>query len=131
VTLDDLLGTWDISMHHVQMKEAVSGQQRYERVLDGAFVMLDWRFDHPDFPDALALLQDGALHYFDVRGVSRTFELTLTGSGWTLLRKDADFWQRSAVDLVGPREMTGTGENSYDEGVTWEHDFDISYTRVS
>ena len=131
MTLDELLGTWDISMRHVQMREAVLGLQRYERVLDGAFVMLDWTFDHPDFPDALALLQDGALHYFDVRGVSRTFELVFKDSGWTLLRKDPDFWQRCAVALVGPREMKGTGENSHDQGATWEHDFDITYTRIS
>jgi hypothetical protein len=131
VTLDELVGSWHISMRHVQLGQPVSGQQRYERVLDGAFVMLDWTFDHPDFPDALALLQDEALHYFDVRGVSRTFALEFTTRGWTLLRKDRDFWQRCAVTRVSPREMTGTGENSHDVGLTWEHDFDITYTRLS
>jgi hypothetical protein len=130
VTLDDLLGSWRISMRHVQRDEAVSGHQRYERVLGGAFVLLDWTYDDPDFPDALALLQDGTMQYFDVRGVHRTFDLAFTDSGWTSLRKAADFWQRSAVSRVGPREMTGTGENSHDEGVTWVHDFDITYTRV-
>ena len=130
VTLDELLGSWGISMRHVQMDGVVLGHQRYERVLGGAFVMLDWTYDHPDFPDALALLEEGALHYFDARGVRRTFLLTFTSSGWTLLRKDADFWQRCAVVLHSPREMTGTGESSYDGGATWEHDYDISCTRV-
>jgi len=131
VTLDDLLGSWDISMHHVTMSGVVSGRQRYERVLDGAFVRLDWTYDSPDFPDALALLQDGALHYFDVRGVSRTYELTFTRSGWTVFRRGSDFWQRCAVQGSGPDRMTGTGENSHDEGATWEHDFDITYTRIA
>jgi hypothetical protein len=93
--------------------------------------MLDWTYDHPDFPNALALLHADALHYFDTRGVTRTFALTFSTSGWTLLRQDPDFWQRCAVTRVGPGAMTGTGENSHDGGVTWEHDFDITYTRVS
>lgn len=130
VTLDDLLGSWTISMRHVQMADAVAGRQRYERVLDGAFVMLDWTFEHPDFPNALALLQDGALHYFDVRGVTRTFDLAFTTAGCTMIRKDPDFWQRCSVAQAGPHRMTGTGENSHDEGATWVHDFAITYDRV-
>ena len=117
-------------MRHVQVDEAVLGRQRYERVLDGAYVLLEWTVDHPDFPDSLALLQDGALHSFDVRGVHRTFELTFTSSGWAQVRKDPDFWQRCAVRVVSQHEMTGTGENSHDEGLTWEHDFEITCTRL-
>ena len=43
-------------MHNPAMSEPVTGRQRYERVLEGAFVLQQWRYDHPDFPDAMALL---------------------------------------------------------------------------
>ena len=59
-------------------------------VLDDAIVTPDWTFDHLHLPDVLDLLQDGALFSFGVRGVNRTFRLTDTDVGWTLLRNDED-----------------------------------------
>ena len=73
--LDRLLGTWEFTMHHSAMSEPVTGRQRYERALDGAFVLQHWTSYHPDFPDAMALLSDDRYHYFDVRGITRVFEL--------------------------------------------------------
>jgi hypothetical protein len=37
--LDRLIGTWEFTMHHAEMAEPIAGRQRYERVLDGAFVL--------------------------------------------------------------------------------------------
>ena len=130
MSLDRLLGTWDTSMQHVAMAEPVAGRQRYERVLDGAFVLLHATYEHPEFPDAMALHDESSCHYFDVRGVTRLFELTVDDSGWTMVRRDTDFWQRSSTRFVGPDAMHGTGENSHDGGVTWEHDYAMTYTRV-
>ena len=130
MSLDRLLGTWDFTMTHSALPEPVSGLQRYERVLDGAFVMLHWTYHHPDFPDAIALLDDRTYHYFDVRGVTRVFELTIDDSGWAMIRRDKDFWQRSAGRFRGTDAIDGTGENSFDAGVTWQHDFSMSYARI-
>ena len=80
--LDRLLGTWEFTMHHSAMSEPVTGRHRYERVLDGAFVLQHWTYDHPDFPDAMALLSDDRYHYFDVRGITRVFELKVDDAGW-------------------------------------------------
>lgn len=129
--LDALLGTWAITMHHSQMTEPVQGQQRFERVLDDAFFLLHWTYEHPDFPDALAVLDDTSMHYFDVRGVTRTFDLTIDDAKWTIVRRDSDFWQRATTRLVGPDAMHGVGENSHDQGHTWEHDFALDYRRLA
>jgi len=67
--LDRPLGTWEREMHHSATSEPVTGRQRYERGLDGAFVLQRWAYSHPDFPDARALLSDARYHYFDVRGI--------------------------------------------------------------
>jgi len=128
--LDRLLGTWTISMRHVAMPAPVSGQQGYRRVLGGAFVLLEWTYEHPEFPDALAMLDGTTCHYFDVRGITRTFDLNVSDAGWTMIRRDTDFWQRSAARFVGPDTMEGSGENSHDGGLTWQHDFSMSYARV-
>lgn len=130
MSLDRLLGTWEITLHHAAVPEAVRGLQRYERVLDGAFVQLQWTYDHPQFPDAIAMLDESTCHSFDVRGVIRVFDLEVGDSGWTMIRRDPDFWQRSAAAFRGPDAMDGSGENSHDGGVTWQHDFSITYVRV-
>jgi hypothetical protein len=130
MALDRLLGTWQFTMHHVAMPEPVTGRQRYGRVLDGAFVMLHWTYEHPDFPDAIALLDERSYHYFDVRGIARVFHLSVDEDGWSMIRRDADFWQRSAARFRGTDAVEGNGENSHDSGATWEHDYTITCARV-
>lgn len=130
MSLDRLFGTWDISMQHVALPEPVVGRQRYESVLGGAFVMLHWTYDHQDFPDSIALLEQSAFHYFDVRGISRVFDLKVDEQGWSMIRRDPDFWQRSSARFLGEQAMEGTGENSHDGGLTWEHDFAMTWVRA-
>jgi hypothetical protein len=130
MSLDRLLGTWDITMHHRAMAEPVSGRQRYERVLDGAYVLLNWSYDHPDFPDAMALLSDDAMHYFDVRGVTRVFDLQLDPDGWSMVRIDPEFSQRYTARYAGPDAIETNGEYSDDRGATWQHDFTMNSIRV-
>jgi hypothetical protein len=130
MSLDRLLGTWDITMQHSAMADPVTGRQRYERVLDGAFVRLDWTYDHPDFPDALAVLSDSEMHYFDVRGVTRVFELSFTDDGWSTVRVVAGFSQRATARFVGADALETVGEYSEDQGATWQHDYTMSSVRV-
>jgi hypothetical protein len=127
--LDRLLGTWEFTMHHSAMSEAVTGRQRYEQVLDGAFVLQRWTYDHPEFPDAMALLSDKRYHYFDVRGIVREFSVEVDDAGWSMIRLDHDFSQRYTARFRDPHGMESTGEVSYDRGVTWQPDFTMTYQR--
>jgi hypothetical protein len=129
--VDRLLGTWEVTMHHSAMSEPVTGRQRYERVLDGAFVLQQWTYDHPGFPDAMALLSEERYHYFDVRGITRVFDLDFDDSGWSMVRLDEDFSQRQTARFRGPDVMESTGEISHDVGVTWQPDFEMTYRRVA
>ena len=128
--LDRLLGTWGITMHHSAMSEPITGRQRYERVLDGAFVLQRWTYDHPDFPDAMALLSNDRYHYFDVRGITRVFDFEVDEAGWSMIRLDEDFSQRSTARFHGPDAVESTGEVSHDNGVTWQPDCTMPYRRV-
>jgi hypothetical protein len=129
--LHRLLGTWEFTMHHTAMSEPITGRQRYERVLDGAFVLQQWTYDHPDFPDAMALLSEDRYHYFDVRGITRVFDLDFDDSGWSMIRLDEDFSQRHTARFRGPDVIESTGEMSHDTGVTWQPEFEMSYQRVT
>jgi hypothetical protein len=129
--LDRLLGTWKVTMHHSAMSEPITGRQRYERVLDGAFVLQQWTYDHPDFPDAMALLSEDRYHYFDVRGITRVFDLDFDEGGWSMIHLEEDFSQRHTARFRGPDAIESTGEMSYDTGVTWQPLFEMSYQRVT
>ena len=118
-------------MHHSALTEPVTGHQRYERVLDGAFVLQHWTYEHLDFPDAMALLSEGRYYYFDVRGIVRIFDLDIDDTGWSMIHLDEDFSQRSTARFQGPDTMEGTGEASRDAGITWLPDFTITYRRVT
>ena len=128
--LDRLLGTWTFTMHHVDMPEPVTGRQRYERVLDGAFVLLHWTYDHPDFPDAMVLLSEDRYHYFDVRGVTRLFTFSIDDAGWSTIHLGREMSQRTTVRFSGADAMDGAGEMSHDNGTTWESDFTMTSRRV-
>jgi hypothetical protein len=130
MSLDRLLGTWDFTMHHSVMVESVTGRQRYERVLDGAYVLLTWTYDHPDFPDAMAMLSPENMYYFDVRGVTRVFDLQIDEGGWSTVRLDAEFSQRNNARFDGPDAIDTAGEYSSDRGASWQHDFTMRSIRT-
>jgi hypothetical protein len=129
--LDRLLGTWEVTMHHSAMSEPVTGRQRYERVLEGSFVLQQWTYDHPDFPNAMALLSEDRYHYFDVRGITRVFDFEVDDAGWSMIHLDEVFSQRQTARFRGPDVMVSTGEKSHDKGITWQHDFTMTYQRVT
>ena len=118
-------------MQHVQLPRPVTGQSRFERVLDGAFVMVHSTCADPDIPDAIGFLGDSTYSTFDVRGVRRVFDLVVDDDAWSTIRRDEDFWQRASVRFAGDDAMEGTGENSHDQGATWEHDYTMSFVRES
>ena len=130
MSLDRLLGTWDVTMRHHAMADPVAGRQRYERVLDGAYVQLTWTYDHPDFPDALAMLTSEQMHYFDVRGMTRVFDLRFDDSGYVMVRLEPEFSQRFTGRFEGPDLIETTCEYSGDVGATWQPDFTMSSVRV-
>ena len=59
------------------------------------------------FPESLAIIEyDEAAgefrqHYFDSRGVTSIYRMTLSGSEWTLLRTEADYSARLLQRFVG------------------------------
>lgn len=128
--LDRLLGRWEFTMGHCAMAEPVIGTHVYERVLDGAFVLLRWTYEHPDFPDAMALISDDQYHYFDVRGLIRIFQFEIHDAGWSMIRVDDDFSQRTVARFEGPDRTECTGDASSDRGITWRHDFSMAMRSV-
>jgi len=74
---------------------------------------------------------DYSVLYSDDRGVSRIYAMSLRDNRWRLWRDSAQFAQRFEATLSDDRNsIVGQWEKSSD-GREWEHDFNVTYTRLS
>ena len=74
-------------------------------------------------------------HYYDSRGVARRYAMSLDAGVWRLVRDAPDFsplefCQRFVGTFSDDRAtIDGVWEKSSD-GVTWSHDFALTYRRI-
>lgn len=136
--LEPLVGEWTLQ---ASFAEAPSGRVVFEWMTGKKFLVERWEVPVPEAPDGLAIIgpnPDGSgflQHYFDTRGVARIYRMTFEDETWTLSRDEADFSpldfrQRFSGTLSSDgATIAGTWEICHD-GVTWERDFDLTYTKL-
>jgi hypothetical protein len=144
--LEPLTGEWETEATHPALPDTVvRGRATFECLADGAFLIWRSHYDHPDLPDAIAILGCGApagadpssdsagdclLHYFDSRGVTRVYGLAAEKGVWRFWRDRPGFSQRFACTVNADGDtMAGGGELSRD-GTSWEPDLQVTYRRV-
>lgn len=115
---------------------AVRGLTTFEWLAGQHYVIQRFWADHRQAPNGLAIIgasADGMFtqRYFDSRGVQRVYAMSLRGGVWRLWRDAPGFWQRYAGTLdPDGTTITGAWELSKD-GLSWNHDFDLSYRRIA
>ena len=123
-TMDDRLapfiGEWTVTASLSDQP----GRATFEWILDGRFVIQRLEVPHPDAPDSIAIFDGHVQHYFDSRGVTRRYEMTIEDGVWTLWRDEPGFAQRftgtfsaDGNTIAGAWELNGA------------KDFDLKYTR--
>ena len=148
--LDRLVGRWTTEATHPAMPGVVvRGTTTIEWLEGNRFLVYRGRTDHPDFPDALAIIGhmesdrvDKAnrevavagesplrMHYFDSRGVFRVYETSIADSSWRIWRDAPGFSQRFTGRLTdGDDTILGRWELREDD-VHWADDVAITYRR--
>ena len=141
--LEPLIGAWTMSAEFSDAIEPsdATATSTFEWLFDGAFVLQRSTVDHPMAPDGHMVIQAVAdreghyvQHYFDSRGVVRTYAMTFDGRTWTLTRTEPDFTplefcQRFVGTLSDDgRTIDGRWESSPD-GQAWELDFRLRYAK--
>ena len=139
--LEPLIGAWTLEVAAPDGSWSGTGRTTFEWLLGRAFVLQRATADHPDAPEGFMVLAPDAArpdgwtqHYFDSRGVVRTYEMTFDGREWVLLRQQADFTplhfvQRYAGRLSDDgRTIEGRWEIDED-GTGWRTDFRLDYRR--
>ena len=131
--LQPLVGDWTIAVPFA----SGTGTLSFEWLKGERFLIQRWTVPVPEAPDGIAVIgPEGdayVQHYFDSRGVQRTYGLSLVDGVLRLWRDPVsadDFGQRytGTISDDGNR-IDGTWEIA-DDGVTWRKDFDITYRRV-
>lgn len=133
--LNALVGEWTTeATHPAYPGTVVQGRAVVEWLEGERYVIHRSHADHPDFPNAIAIIgapEEGlSMHYFDSRGVHRVYEVSLKDGVWRMRRDAPGFSQRFAGTFGDDgNTMSGLWELSRD-GSTWNVDLAITYRRV-
>jgi hypothetical protein len=134
-----LVGHWQMEVYNAAFLPGtgarVVGATKIEWMDDGsALVIRQGESTHPPAATWIVGRDEGesefVVLYADDRGVSRIYRMTLEGAQWHVWRDTPAFSQRfsARIDPDG-RVIRGKWEKSSDQGATWEHDFNLDYTR--
>lgn len=147
--LDVFVGEWVMEARFPGGELASSGnpsqlpeaRSRFEWGLARQFLLQRTEISIPEAPNSLAIvstdLETGAYlqHYYDSRGVTRLYAMSLADDVWTLIRESPDFTpldfhQRFTGTFSADKNtITGAWEKRSPQG-DWEHDFTLIYHRV-
>jgi hypothetical protein len=136
--LEFLLGEWSTTGTHPAVPgETLRGRTSFSRHEGGAFLIMRSQVDHDLFPDGLAIIGSDdvagrfAMTYFDERGISRLYDVTVGPRTATWRRDDSEFSQSVTVtaDESGDR-LTSKGRMSKQSG-DWVDDLSQLFTRES
>lgn len=132
-----LIGTWNTTGTHGLLPDiTLHGRTSFEWLENGAFLIMRSEIDDPRFPSGIAVFgsDDSSgeyfMLYFDERGISRKYEVSLRNNILKWWRNATGFSQRYEGTIVdGGNMIIGKGELSKD-GSSWEKDLDLTYKRV-
>jgi hypothetical protein len=131
--LDALVGEWEMNSPDFP---GPSGRTTYEWLQGGRFLIQRWEVPVPEAPDGIAVIgadgENGEIlqHYFDSRGVSRVYQLSLTDGVLRIWRDEPGFYQRFTGTFSSDGDtINGLWEISED-GSQWRNDFRLDYTRA-
>jgi len=90
----------------------------------------------PETPDAMWLISrddstsNYTVLYYDARKVSRVYEMSFSKGTWKIWRNSPGFSQRFEGKISGDGNVITAYWEKSSDGTTWEHDFDVTYTRL-
>lgn len=129
-------GEWTTSGTHPMLPGTLHGHTSFSWMEGGAFLVMRTHIDHAQVPDGVAIIgsdqTEGTFFmlYFDERGVSRKMDVSIADKVFTWSRPVPGFSQRYTFTLSDDgNTIVSKGELSKD-GVSWERDLDLTYTRV-
>jgi hypothetical protein len=141
--LDAFVGEWRIDAPAFPLPPELAGEARttFEWALDGTFLLQRTSVPVAEAPDSMCVIGPAGgdrytQHYFDARGIARTYAMTFDGRRWTLTRTAADFtpldFHQRWLAMVSNDGATIAGRWEFSpDGQAWELDFELGYRRLT
>lgn len=130
-----LVGEWQTTGTHPYLPDIeLHGRALFEWTCGGAFLLMRTEVDHPKIPDGIAILgsDDEAktyyMVYFDERGISRKYDVSITEKELKWWRDAKHLSQRFTVTITKDK-LVCKGEMSQDGG-PWEKDLSQTYKKL-
>jgi hypothetical protein len=108
-----LIGNWNTTGTHALIPDTVlHGRTSFEWLEGGAYLLMRSEIDEPDIPSGIAIIgsddvaKEYFMLYFDERGVSRKYEVTLRGNVWKWWRNAPGFSQRYEGTIADDGNMS-------------------------
>jgi hypothetical protein len=134
--LEIMVGQWNLVGSHPVIPGSVHGHASFEWVGDGAFLSWHTDFEQTGPPSRIAVIgRDDSVDtysilYFDERGVSRIYEMSLMNGIWKMWRNAPGFSQRMTGTVIDDRSTIMIHWEKSSDGSIWEPDLDLTYTKV-
>jgi hypothetical protein len=133
-----LIGSWNtVGTHPFFPDTTFHGRASFDWLEGGAFLIMHSEIDEPGIPSGVSIFgsDDSTgeyfMVYFDERGVSRKYEMSLKGNRWKWWRNTPEFSQRFAGTITdNGKTIIGKVEMSKD-GSPWEKDLELTYTKIN
>jgi hypothetical protein len=131
-----LIGEWRTTgTHPLVSGETLRGRTCFAWHEGGGFLIMRSQVDHPQFPDGMAIIASDdaagafAMSYFDERGTSRLFDVTVGELTVTWRRDHPKFAQSTTITADGRGgRLVGKGRMSQDGG-PWTDDLSQVFER--
>lgn len=131
------VGEWQTTGSHPYLPGiTLHGRTTFDWLAGGAFLIMHSEIDDPNLPSGVAIFgsDDAAkkffMLYFDERGVSRKYDVTMIGNTLTWWRDEPSFSQRFTIAIEDDgNTMASKGEMSR-EGAAWEKDIALTFVRL-
>jgi hypothetical protein len=138
--LSFFIGTWNMEVIHPHLQpNPISGQTNFEW-MDEKYIIQRTHIDKQEFPRSTSIFDWDAetglylVHYFDTRGVTRLYQMSLENGVWKWWRDKADFsplkfYQRFTGEIDETAKVIESILEKSDDGINWEHDFRTVYRK--
>jgi hypothetical protein len=141
VELQPLIGrwtmriTWSERTHKlIGVPASIEAPARFEWSRDAGFLLhvtggegapvANWVIGRDDTSNVFAVL------YADGRGVSRIYQMSLARDVWKMWRDAPGFHQRFSGTISPDRRVIVARWEKSEDGMAWESDFDMTYTKI-
>jgi hypothetical protein len=132
-----LIGEWRTAGSHPQVPgKVLDGRASFAWHEGGAFLIMRGEIDEPLFPSGIAIIGSDdvagtfAMTYFDERGISRLYQVTIGDRTLTWRRDDSDFSQSATITAENGGDTLVSKGRMSEKGGLWVDDLSQVYTRA-